>query len=69
MDGREVRLAGSALTDDSLLIIEPAHLMGRDLRRPEQFRLVLSGSTCVLLHQGVDARYELTETNCTAEEP
>jgi hypothetical protein len=50
-----------------LLIIEPAHLTGRDLRKPEQFQLVLSDSSCILVHQGTGARYELTETSCTAE--
>ena len=69
LNGREVVIADDALSTDSLLIIEPSHLMGRDLRRPEHFRLVLSGSSCVLVHQGTDARYELTETNCTAELP
>lgn len=66
---REVTIADNALTGVSLLIIEPAHLTGRDLRRPEHFRLVLSGSTCVLIHQGADARYELKAASCIAEGP
>ena len=42
-------------------------LTGRDLGRPEHFRLVLSGSRCVLLHQETEARLQLTETSCVAE--
>jgi hypothetical protein len=62
-----VILANDALTNDSLLIIEPKHLTGRDFGRPKHFRLVLSGSRCVLVHQETEARLELTETTCAAE--
>lgn len=64
---KNVTIADDALTRDSLLIIEPRHLMGRDHRKPEHFRLILSDSACILVHQGVDIRYELTHTVCTAE--
>lgn len=67
LNGREVTLADDALSNGSLLIIEPAHLTGRDLRRPEHFRLVLSGSKCVLVHQATEARYELGQSTCTAD--
>lgn len=67
LDGRDVTIADDALTTDSLLIIEPAHLTGRDLGRAEHFRLVLSGSSCILLHQESDSRLELTDTGCAAE--
>ena len=67
LNGREVTIADDALTNDSLLIIEPKHLTGRDLGRPEHFRLALSGSRCVLVHQETDTRFELTETSCVAE--
>ena len=63
----EVILADDALVNDSVLIIEPAHLTGRDLRRPAHFRLVLSRSHCVLVHEGTEARFELTDTSCAAE--
>lgn len=63
----EVTIADDALTRDSVLIIEPARLMGRDFRRPEHFRLVLSGSTCALVHQESGRRYELAATTCRAE--
>ena len=42
LNGSEVTLADDALTKDSLLIIEPKHLTGRDLRRPEHFRRMVS---------------------------
>ena len=67
LGGRAVLIADDALTKGSMLIIEPKHLTGRDLGRPEQFRLVLSGSKCVLVHLGSDARSELTSSNCVAE--
>ena len=67
LNGRVVTLADSALTDSSLLIIEPKHLSGRDLRKPVHFRLMLNGSQCVLIHQETEARLELTRTQCVAE--
>ena len=67
LNGSRVTLADDALTDDSLLIIEPKHLQGRDLRKPDHFRLMLSGSNCVLIHQETAARSTLTQTTCTAE--
>ena len=67
LGGRAVTIADLALTQDSLLIIEPKHLTGRDLRKPDHFRLVLSDSRCVLVHLESDSRIELMETNCAAE--
>lgn len=67
LGGRSVTIADDALTKDSLLIMEPKHLTGRDLRKPDHFRLVLSDSRCVLVHQESDARFELTQTRCAAE--
>jgi len=67
LGGRAVLIADDALTKSSMLVIEPKHLTGRDLGRPEHFRLVLNGSKCVLVHLGSDARSELTSSNCAAE--
>ena len=67
LNGKDVTIADNALTDSSLLIVEPSHLMGRDLRKPEQFRLVLKGSSCVLVHLGTNSRVELSGVSCTAE--
>ena len=67
-----VTVADDALTRDSLLVIErtPAHdaggrrLQGRELSKPEQFRLLRSKNKCVLLHVRTDVRYELTGNVC-----
>lgn len=67
LGGRSVTIADVALTNDSLLIIEPKHLTGRDLGRPEHFMLVSSGSRCVLVHQGTEERYALRQTTCTTD--
>ncbi len=67
LGGRAVTIADDALTKDSMLIIEPKHLTGRDLGRPDHFRLVLSDSRCVLVHEESNARIGLMETSCAAE--
>ena len=67
LNGSKVTIADNALTNTNLLIIEPKHLTGRDLRRPVHFRLMLSGSDCVLVHQGTEARTILAQTQCAAE--
>ncbi len=67
LGGRSVTIADDALTQGSMLIIGPKYLTGRDLGKPEQFRLVLNGSACVLVHLGSDARYALTKTICAAD--
>ena len=67
LNGSTVTIADNALTNTNLLIIEPKHLTGRDLRRPVHFRLLLNGSDCVLVHQGTEVRTILAQTQCTAE--
>ncbi len=67
LGGRTVTIADDALTKDSMLIIEPKNLTGRDFGKPDHFLLVLSNSRCVLVHQESDARSELMETSCDAE--
>ena len=67
LGGRAVTIADDALTEDSLLIIEPKYLTGRDLGKPDHFRLVLSDSRCVLVHEESNARIGLMETSCAAE--
>ncbi|MCZ6854155.1 MAG: hypothetical protein O7G86_09575 [Gammaproteobacteria bacterium] len=67
LNNSQVTIADNALMADSLLIIEPKHLLGRDLRKPNHFRLMLSDSNCVLIHQETEARSTLTQTTCTAE--
>lgn len=67
LGGRTVTIADDALTTQSMLTIEPKYLTGRDLGKPDQFQLLLSGAACVLVHLGSDARSELSEANCAAE--
>ena len=67
LGGRTVTIADDALTTQSMLVIEPKYLTGRDLGKPDQFRLLLSGSDCVLVHLGSDARSKLSKASCAAE--
>lgn len=68
-----VTIAADALTRDSLLIIEPVpardatgqRLSGRDLGRPEHFRLLSRGEDCTLLHEQTGQRHELRASRCT----
>ena len=70
----DVALADDALTDSSILTIErniPGSLegqpaQGRNMDMPIQFRLVISGSDCVLIDQRDESRRTLKNTNCEA---
>ena len=72
LGGMPVRLADDALTRDSSLIIAHAQardarglpLNGRELRRPQHFRLLMRGSRCVLLHVESGKSRVLTHTSC-----
>jgi hypothetical protein len=65
LNGAPVTLAEDALTQDSLLIIEKAHrLTGRELDKPEHFRLVKSGTHCTLVHERTGKRTTLASTTC-----
>lgn len=67
-----VRLAGDALTRSSLLIVgraqaRDAHglpLNGRELGRPQHFRLLRRGSQCTLLHVETGRAHVLARTRC-----
>jgi len=69
---RVVTLANDALTQDSILIIEPLRprnaegqlLQGRETRLPETFRLVKSRGACVLIQQSNGNRIRLSHTRC-----
>ena len=75
LHGADVMLDDNALTTSSVLIVERNRirtldnrpLSGRDLGRPERFRLVTTGDRCVLIHENDDARRELLETDCAPE--
>jgi len=62
-----VMLADDALTKDSLLVIDKAHLLGRDFDRPEEFRLVKAGKDCALVHERTGKRTTLASTTCLAQ--
>jgi len=64
LNGAPVTLADDALTQDSLLIIEKAHLSGRDFGKPEHFRLVKMGKHCALVHERTGKRTTLASTTC-----
>lgn len=69
-----MRLAPDALTHDSLLLIARAQardmrglpLNGRELGRPQHFRLLRHGSQCVLLHVETGRSHLLAHTTCSA---
>jgi hypothetical protein len=68
LHGTPVRLAGDALTHDSVLIIEPVTprdaaglpLNGRELGRPEHFQLLKHGTQCLLVQQSTGRRWSLS---------
>lgn len=72
LGGALVRLAGDALTRDSLLIVGRAQardtrglpLNGRELGRPQHFRLLRRGVHCSLLHLESGTERELPHTTC-----
>jgi hypothetical protein len=73
MNGAPVTIADDALTADGVLIVERArqpaakdmNLGGRETGRPEHFRLVKSGSRCVLVHQETGRRWTLESATCS----
>ena len=72
LHGIPVRLADDALVHDSDLIVEriPPRdaagipLDGRALGKPEHFRLVLHGSSCVVIHERTGKRWTLASATC-----
>jgi hypothetical protein len=72
LNGALVVLADDALMHESLLIIERTQardasgvpLSGRELGRPEQFRLVKSGTRCILIQVSSGKRWTLVNTQC-----
>lgn len=72
LGGRHVRLAADALTHGSLLVVGRAQardshglpLNGRELGRPQHFRLLRRGSRCTLLHVETGRARVLAHTRC-----
>ncbi len=73
LNGAPITLADDALTRESSLIVERARprdldgrpLTGREVGRPEHFRLVKNGSRCVLVHEGSGRRWTLASATCS----
>jgi hypothetical protein len=72
LQGIPVRLADDALVHDSDLIVDriPPRdaagipLDGRVLGKPEHFRLVLHGSSCVVIHERTGKSWTLASATC-----
>ena len=72
LGGAPVRLAADALTRSSMLLIGRAQardarglpLDGRELGRPQHFRLLRRGSQCTLLHLETGRLRALPHTTC-----
>ena len=72
LGGSRVRLASDALTHSTLLIVGRAQardarglpLNGRELGRPQHFRLLRRGSQCALLHVETGRARVLAHTTC-----
>ena len=72
LHGAPVRLADGALTHDSVLIIDHIQprdaaglpLNGRELGKPEHFRLVKRGSECILIHERTGKGWILGYATC-----
>lgn len=70
--GRRVRLSETALTESSLLLLEPQGgtgidgllLDGRRQEPPERLRLYLWGDQCLLEHEASGKRQRLQSLNC-----
>jgi hypothetical protein len=74
LDGTAVTLADDALIREDVLVVERVRprdsrgvpFGGRDLDRPEHFRLVKVGASCVLVHERTGTRQVLASTRCRA---
>jgi hypothetical protein len=72
LNGVPVRLAGDALTHDSVLVIDRIQprdaaglpLDGRELGKPEHFSLVKQRSHCILIHERTGKRWILSSATC-----
>lgn len=73
LNGAPVTLAADALTREDTLIVERGerrdtkdmNLGGREMRRPDHFRLVKHGASCVLVHVETSRRWTLASAACS----
>jgi hypothetical protein len=66
---RDIRIAADALTESSILTLEPgverdSPARGRLLEAPERFELVQSGKRCYLVRSSTEERFALEHTEC-----
>jgi hypothetical protein len=72
LNGTPVRLAADALTHESVLIVDRVRprdaeglpLNGRELGKPEHFRLVKQASRCILIQERTGRRWILESARC-----
>jgi hypothetical protein len=72
LNGTPVRLAADALTHESVLIVDRVRprdadgllLDGRELGKPEHFRLVKQASRCILIQERTARRWVLKSARC-----
>lgn len=72
LHGTEITLSKNAFTHDSIIIIEPTkiqsirlpHGMGRNVRQPEKYQLILDGGQCFLLHDKTQLTWHLGNLKC-----
>jgi hypothetical protein len=60
----QVTIADDAFVAASSIMIEPAHLEGRETRRPERFSLIKRDAHCVLKRESTGEEWELKQARC-----
>ena len=76
LGGAPVRLADDALTQASTLVIERIMprdaagfpLNGREVEKPQHFRLIKRASHCILIQESTGKRWRLSAATCAPEE-
>jgi hypothetical protein len=76
LHGAPVRLADDALTQASTLVIERTMprdaeglpLNGRELEKPQHFRLIQHATHCILIQESTGKRWRLSAATCAPEE-
>jgi len=71
LNGRKVLISQNSLMDTNRLIIERRSamhqgisVMTRDMPMPDHFRLMMTGTSCVLVHEQTGETYPLSRVAC-----
>ena len=72
LHGTKITLSKNAFIHDSIIIIEPTKIqsieqpqgMGRNVRQPEKYQLILDGGQCFLLHDKTQLTWHLGNLKC-----